>query len=360
MTEFLQDQKVITDSERYDRQIRVWGAEAQSRLQNSKVLICGLQNLNIEVVKNLVLAGVNVTIQDDHTIVEGDYTNNFFLTEEAIGKNVVEAAFANIKALNNYVQLEHNTQPLSQLSDDFFLQFQVIVLAGNDEVQALRINHLCRKNSLNKKIIFFWNDTAGENSIFFSDFGEKFEYKEDPKTGSNSNTASSSSSTSEGNSDSNNKPAAVIKQISFPSLGTILNKKWNTIISRFFPLSKIFVQFRLLHSYRSRFGRNPTKDDLLSVKAVYNDLLTANNLNDPIFEGQTAYQEGLLKNDEDFFAICQSLHPHITYGIITTISVLGSVLTQEIIKAISLTGIPGFNVFVFEGANYSVKAIPIQ
>lgn len=84
--------------------------------------------------KNLVLAGVNVTIQDDHTIVEGDYTNNFFLTEEAIGKNVVEAAFANIKALNNYVQLEHNTQPLSQLSDDFFLQFQVIVVAGNDEV----------------------------------------------------------------------------------------------------------------------------------------------------------------------------------------------------------------------------------
>lgn len=49
MTEFLQEQKVITDSERYDRQIRVWGAEAQSRLQNSKVLICGLQNLNIEV-----------------------------------------------------------------------------------------------------------------------------------------------------------------------------------------------------------------------------------------------------------------------------------------------------------------------
>lgn len=116
----------------------------------------------------------------------------------------------------------------------------------------------------------------------------------------------------------------------------------------------------ILRHYRSKFGRNPTKEDLLSVKALYNDLLTTNNLNDPIFESQTAYQEGLLKNDEDFFAICQSLHPHITYGIITTISVLGSVLTQEIIKAISLTGIPGFNVFVFEGANYSVKAIPIQ
>jgi L-fucose isomerase-like protein len=39
----------MTDHERYDRQIRVWGAEAQARLQNSRVLICGLQNLNIEV-----------------------------------------------------------------------------------------------------------------------------------------------------------------------------------------------------------------------------------------------------------------------------------------------------------------------
>lgn len=43
--------KQIADHERYDRQIRVWGAEAQHRLQNSRVLICGLQNLNIEVKK---------------------------------------------------------------------------------------------------------------------------------------------------------------------------------------------------------------------------------------------------------------------------------------------------------------------
>lgn len=41
----------LTESEaqRYDRQIRVWGAEAQARIQNSRVLVCGLSNMNVEV-----------------------------------------------------------------------------------------------------------------------------------------------------------------------------------------------------------------------------------------------------------------------------------------------------------------------
>lgn len=39
----------IQESTRYDRQIRVWGAEAQSRLQNAKVLLINFTNLNVEV-----------------------------------------------------------------------------------------------------------------------------------------------------------------------------------------------------------------------------------------------------------------------------------------------------------------------
>lgn len=41
----------LTESEaiRYDRQIRVWGAEAQYRIQHSRVLVSGLQGLNAEV-----------------------------------------------------------------------------------------------------------------------------------------------------------------------------------------------------------------------------------------------------------------------------------------------------------------------
>ena len=42
----------LTESEsaRYDRQIRVWGADAQAKIKRAKVLICGLQDLNVEVI----------------------------------------------------------------------------------------------------------------------------------------------------------------------------------------------------------------------------------------------------------------------------------------------------------------------
>lgn len=44
-----------SESQRYDRQIRVWGAEAQARIQRSKVLICGLKKLNVEARKFLFM-----------------------------------------------------------------------------------------------------------------------------------------------------------------------------------------------------------------------------------------------------------------------------------------------------------------
>ena len=46
----------LTEEEkaRYDRQIRVWGAEAQTRIQNAKILVVGLNGLHPEVVKNVV------------------------------------------------------------------------------------------------------------------------------------------------------------------------------------------------------------------------------------------------------------------------------------------------------------------
>ena len=77
------------EKQRYDRQIRVWGAEAQSRIQTSKVLIVGLRGLNVEVVKNIVLAGMNVVIQDSENVHFRDLSSNFFLTVNDVGNKVI-------------------------------------------------------------------------------------------------------------------------------------------------------------------------------------------------------------------------------------------------------------------------------
>jgi hypothetical protein len=46
-------------------------------------------------------------------------------------------------------------------------------------------------------------------------------------------------------------------------------------------------------------------------------------------------------------------------ALITTNSVLGSFLSQEVIKGISRSGIPGYNVFVYNSDDYVCKAVPI-
>ncbi|XP_032182299.1 SUMO-activating enzyme subunit 1 isoform X6 [Mustela erminea] len=46
------------EAAQYDRQIRLWGLEAQKRLRASRVLLVGMKGLGAEIAKNLILAGV--------------------------------------------------------------------------------------------------------------------------------------------------------------------------------------------------------------------------------------------------------------------------------------------------------------
>ena len=67
----------------------MWGAAAQHRLQNSKVLVCGLSGNHVELVKNIVLTGVNVQILDDGVVGLDDLHYNYFVTKEDIGCSVI-------------------------------------------------------------------------------------------------------------------------------------------------------------------------------------------------------------------------------------------------------------------------------
>ena len=60
------------EAEIYDRQIRLWGVDAQRRMRGSRVLLAGFRSLNAELCKNLVLAGIGVTIQDDGVVSQPD------------------------------------------------------------------------------------------------------------------------------------------------------------------------------------------------------------------------------------------------------------------------------------------------
>lgn len=57
-----------------------------NRLLNSNVLIIELTGSNTELAKNLILAGVNITICDDKLITEVDADTNFLFGSSDIGK----------------------------------------------------------------------------------------------------------------------------------------------------------------------------------------------------------------------------------------------------------------------------------
>lgn len=73
----------------YDRQIRLWGAQAQERIRSANILLVSLRALGTEIAKNLTLAGIrSLTIIDDEPVVEEDLGAGYFLREEDIGKPV--------------------------------------------------------------------------------------------------------------------------------------------------------------------------------------------------------------------------------------------------------------------------------
>jgi ubiquitin-like 1-activating enzyme E1 A len=75
----------------YDRQIRLWGVQAQENIRKAKVLLIGIKGLGNEVSKNLVLAGIHsLTVADHEPVIPADLGAQFFVTEDDIGKNVSE------------------------------------------------------------------------------------------------------------------------------------------------------------------------------------------------------------------------------------------------------------------------------
>jgi len=81
----------ITEDEAalYDRQIRLWGLEAQQRMRNATILVVKLRGVATETIKNIVLAGIGkLIIWDCEDVAAEDLGVGFFFRDEDVGKKV--------------------------------------------------------------------------------------------------------------------------------------------------------------------------------------------------------------------------------------------------------------------------------
>jgi amyloid beta precursor protein binding protein 1 len=77
----------MATNDKYDRQLRLWGANGQNALMNSSILLINADSVGAETLKNLVLPGVGAfTILDDFIVDYSDLSSNFFTVLSSLAK----------------------------------------------------------------------------------------------------------------------------------------------------------------------------------------------------------------------------------------------------------------------------------
>ncbi|GBG27243.1 NEDD8-activating enzyme E1 regulatory subunit [Hondaea fermentalgiana] len=92
---------------KYDRQLRLWGSHGQKSLAEAHILLLKAGPTGTETLKNLVLPGIGkFTVVDDENVGEADVSNNFFVTQEYLGKGRAETTCELLQELNPDVKGE--------------------------------------------------------------------------------------------------------------------------------------------------------------------------------------------------------------------------------------------------------------
>jgi amyloid beta precursor protein binding protein 1 len=86
-------------TDKYDRQLRLWGAKGQLALAETLVVLVGASAAGTETLKNLVLPGIgSFLVVDEGIVSRQDVASNFFLP--SVGKARAEAASEYLRELN--------------------------------------------------------------------------------------------------------------------------------------------------------------------------------------------------------------------------------------------------------------------
>ena len=145
------------DENLYSRQIAVYGLDAVKNLGNSSVLINGLNGTSLELIKHLILSGIEtISILDISEVKLEDLSDTYYLKEEDIGKNKLGCVINSLRSLNPYVKVLENE----------LINYDLYILVNNSVNNAVEINNEIRL--LNKR--FIWVNSLGIVGNIFCDF----------------------------------------------------------------------------------------------------------------------------------------------------------------------------------------------
>eukprot|EP01083_Nonionella_stella_P124561 376212_1 len=118
-------------AKKYDRQMRLWGAHGQQLLEEGKICMLGSNVAASETLKNCVLPAVGIfTIIDDADVTISDLGNNFFVTQDDVGKKRAQVVSEWLLEMNPDVSgsaVIKNYVDIIQNDLDYFKQFNIVL-----------------------------------------------------------------------------------------------------------------------------------------------------------------------------------------------------------------------------------------
>jgi amyloid beta precursor protein binding protein 1 len=91
----------MATNDKYDRQLRLWGARGQRALGDTCVVLVGATAAGTETLKNLVLPGIgSFCVVDDALVTKQDASSNFFIPDNDTSHNRAEVASKYLQELN--------------------------------------------------------------------------------------------------------------------------------------------------------------------------------------------------------------------------------------------------------------------
>ncbi|KAI8061459.1 hypothetical protein BC940DRAFT_322700 [Gongronella butleri] len=310
----------------YDRQIRLWGLEAQQSIGRANILVAGLRAVASEVAKNLVLAGINsITLLDDATVTKQAVDSQFFLQDEHVGKNKAESVAPALRVLNPRVTVVVDSEDIHAKPDDYFEPFDIVCVFHSDVQLLTRVNAI--RHALGKP--FYAADTFGWTGYIFCDL-VKHTYIEEKKQAA-------------GNKSEEVVVTRSTHEALYEPLSVSLEKNWSSLSTKKLKknVSPMAFLIQILFRYQLKTNQLPTDaqvDDLIKEKDIWLQALGVNDasvLNDEILKGLSLYQTEL----------------------VPLAAIVGGVMAQEIIKVLSAKELPIQNWFFYNGYDGKTQSI---
>lgn len=336
-----------SESDVYDRQIRLWGAEAQSKISSAKVLYINTSGISSEILKNLVLAGVQASIADGRPYPDAVVStpSSFLSPQERLISNgdnesgaknddngekretkklrkmtVAEAMAPHVEELNPLLsscEIDENTD-IESISIDFLKKFDIIVASQISLQQAKYISNVTTSK-------FYFVHSFGFFACAIIDLGVDHKFRQEVgKELSDLMT--------------------VKDYIPFEEMLGIqlcdVKDRWHKNGP-----PEIYTKFRCIFHFYEMKNEWPSESNASDFVRLTKEFLVEQGL-----------KEDYIGDDSELERLSMTANAEVS----PVCAVLGGILGNEVIKAISGRGEPANNILLFDGLDGGCKTFTIQ